>query len=247
VAVAGATENRKRREAAAAARRREAEAQRKRRMAVVAGWVLAALVLLSVPVYLLVRGVPASADLETLGVAASEAGCSPVTKSPATGEQQHVADGTAIPYDQAPPAYGPHYATSAPFGRTFYTPSGRPPLGHLVHNLEHGYTILWYDDSVAADGADTGVLQAIADRFAPTAGFDPTKKFIVAPYTANDPGSFPPGKRLALTHWYANVEQGAAALDQQGITQYCERVSGEVVAEFVKAYPYTDSPEPSGG
>jgi hypothetical protein len=242
--VTRATENRRRREAAEA-RRREAEAQRKRRLAVVAGCVLAGLALLAIPVYLLVRGGSSGGELATLGVPESEAGCSPVVKRTAEGVQQHVADGTAIPYDQAPPAYGPHYATHAPFGRTFYTASSRPPLGNLVHNLEHGYTILWYDDSVASDGADMGLLQAIADRFAPTAGFDPRKKFIVAPYTANDPGTFPSGKRLALTHWYAKVDQ-RVAVDQQGITRYCERVSGEVVANFVEAYPYTDSPEPSG-
>ena len=30
-----------------------------------------------------------------------------------------------------------------------------------------------------------------------------------------------------------------------GVWQYCAEPSGEVVDQFVKDYPYTDSPEPS--
>ncbi|MGH3682534.1 MAG: DUF3105 domain-containing protein, partial [Natronosporangium sp.] len=28
--------------------------------------------------------------------------------------------------------------------RGFYTPDDRPRVEQLVHNLEHGYTVLWY-------------------------------------------------------------------------------------------------------
>ena len=53
----------------------------------------------------------------------------------------------------------------APFNRKFYTDKDRPELEALVHNLEHGYTILWYDDTIADDPDELNVIDAIADKF----------------------------------------------------------------------------------
>jgi hypothetical protein len=52
------------------------------------------------------------------------------------------------PYNSDPPTSGRHYAESLPSG--FYEESeaanfGAYPEGRLVHSLEHGYVILWYD------------------------------------------------------------------------------------------------------
>ena len=77
--------------------------------------------------------------------------CGKETTKKATGNQQHVPDGQAIFYDDAPPAFGEHYNTPDPMERKLYTEGDRPELGILVHNLEHGYTILWYDETVADD------------------------------------------------------------------------------------------------
>src|SRR5258708_5258310 len=53
----------------------------------------------------------------------------------------HLPDGTSITYNSNPPAGGNHYATPAHAG--FYeTP---PADGYLVHSLEHGAVILWYN------------------------------------------------------------------------------------------------------
>jgi hypothetical protein len=47
-------------------------------------------------------------------------------------------------YNSDPPTSGPHYAEEARAG--FYDKNNyKFPAGYLVHNLEHGYVILWYN------------------------------------------------------------------------------------------------------
>ena len=63
-----------------------------------------------------------------------------------TGE--HVPDGSLVEYNSDPPTSGEHYASGLPRG--FYQEEDLAnlpanPIGNLVHNLEHGYTILWYN------------------------------------------------------------------------------------------------------
>lgn len=55
--------------------------------------------------------------------------------------RQHFPDGTKITYDTNPPAEGNHYPEPQPAG-VYTTP---PPDGNLVHSLEHGAVILWYN------------------------------------------------------------------------------------------------------
>ncbi len=63
----------------------------------------------------------------------------------------HVADGTDPgPYNSNPPTGGRHFATSLRAG--FFDKQDLAelppyPEGYLVHNLEHGYVIFWYDCS----------------------------------------------------------------------------------------------------
>ena len=68
---------------------------------------------------------------------------------PVMGSSAHVEAGTDPgPYNSDPPTSGRHYGESLPSG--FYEESeaaslGPYPEGRLVHSLEHGYVILWYD------------------------------------------------------------------------------------------------------
>ena len=55
--------------------------------------------------------------------------------------REHVPDGTKIQYNSNPPAAGEHYAQPQDAG-IYTTP---PQDGHLVHSLEHGAIILWYN------------------------------------------------------------------------------------------------------
>lgn len=230
--------------------RREAQAaERRRTLVVVVACAVVATLIVGAAAWSYIRGRQAAdqyagAALADIGVSSAAAGCSPRESHQASGNQQHEPVGTPISYAQAPPEYGPHWPAPATYTRHFYA-DDRPPLEQLVHNLEHGYTILWYDDSIAKDSDAVAQLKGIAGTFDGDVNGDPTRfKFIVAPYTSDDPGSFPEGKHVALTHWAATYGSGGLPTNQLGIAQYCAKVSGDIVAQFTHDYPYTSSPEP---
>lgn len=223
-------------------RRDQQRAERRRTVVVITACLVVALVIVglaAVPLWRQSR--EASRALTEIGASSSSAGCQAVVKKKATGNQEHKEEGTVIEYADAPPAFGPHYPVPAPFQRKFYTTDDRPRVESLVHNLEHGYTLLWYDDTIAKNSDQLAVVKAIAGKFE---GSKPEDKFIAAPWTAEDGKAFPDGTHIALTHW--SVGGDAADLSkQQGIWRYCARPSGQLVKTFTEDYPYTDSPEPS--
>jgi hypothetical protein len=75
----------------------------------------------------------------------------------------HVPEGTDPgPYSTDPPTSGPHYANEMNPG--FYNEGDQQapyPAGYLVHNLEHGYVIFWYNCSVASDQECSDLKSAI--------------------------------------------------------------------------------------
>ncbi len=192
--------------------------------------------------------------LQDVGKSTKAAGCQKVIETKADGNQNHIATGTEQTYTTAPPAFGPHWneANVAPadMSRKFYSAGDRPDLEALVHNLEHGYTIVWYDKTVSED--ELNLLRVIGDKFAGTSNF--RYKFIAAPWTAADAKEtavagdkkteFPSGTHIALTHWYADPANPTEASTQKGVFQYCEGVSGEAIKDFMTTYPYTNTPEP---
>ena len=228
-----------RREKLDALRREQQAAERRRTRIVVGVAVLVALGLVTAAAVPLVSNWlddPGRRDWSDFGVAASDASCDAVVEEETTGARDHRADGEAIEYASAPPTSGPHYAVPASFNRKFYTESDRPEIERLVHNLEHGYTILWYDPAVLDDQESTmrdlatKVTAADSELAEEVAG-----KFLIAPWdTAR--GEFPEGKSYALTHWGA----------EQGYKQLYGDLSGEVVRDFLTEHPVSDSPEPLG-
>ena len=55
---------------------------------------------------------------------------------------KHIADGEQHePYNSDPPTSGPHYGQPAKAG--FYDEA--MPDEQLIHNLEHGYVVIWYN------------------------------------------------------------------------------------------------------
>jgi len=222
-------------------RRDQQRSERRRTYAVVAACVVVGLVIIGLGAYPLIKqNQVASGDLEELGASASAAGCQDVIKKKATGNQQHKQEGTPITYAESPPAFGPHYPTPAPFERKFYTAGDRPQLEYLVHNLEHGYNLLWYDETIADNADDLATVKAIASKYE---GRKLTDKFIALPWTEKDGEPFPDGAHIAMTHWSAGGDPSDPK-KQQGIWQYCAKPSGEVVSQFVEDYPFSDSPEP---
>ena len=186
----------------------------------------------AVPAYLDSQNDPAKKALDTFGVSAASAGCSAPTTDPTTGGADHKPDGTVIKYAQVPPSSGSHWAAPAFPARAFYTERDRPEMEQLVHNLEHGYTVLWYDDTIKGDQLDD--LKSIAESARADENVGPNQKFIVSAWD-DAYGDFPQGKHIGLSHWGA----------EQGHRQLCGKVSGEVVASFIKKFPASDAPEPN--
>jgi len=167
--------------------------------------------------------------------------CGEVTTKDATGNQDHR-DGEQITYPEAPPAFGPHWPNPEPLEDRFYTADSRPELEVLIHNLEHGYTILWYDETAADDAGTLGELKAISDRLNDS-DTNNRLSFKAVPWTSEDGKDFPDGQHIAFTHWSADEATGKST----GVWQYCSEPSGEALEEFMKDYPYFDAPEPLGG
>lgn len=229
-----------RRERVEQLRREQARKERTRSLAILGACVVLVVGLLAAALIPYIKDQREKSRLEgtpvsKLGVSESAAACSPATTKDANGSGKHLTIGVPIPYQDAPPAFGPHWGNFLQGSeiRTFYSPEDRPQLERLVHSLEHGHTILWYDDTIKAGSEGYKQVQAIADKL----GLD--SYFIAAPWTAKDESgkSFPSGKHVALTHWTGPSKQ-------QGVTQYCGKPSGKVVADFVKKYPKDDAPEP---
>jgi len=82
-------------------------------------------------------------------------------------EATHIAEGTDPgAYSTDPPTSGPHYP--AEYDAKFYEEedlAGLAPFheGYLVHNLEHGYVIFWYNCAALASGECNELKQGIRD------------------------------------------------------------------------------------
>jgi hypothetical protein len=226
-------------------RREQQRKERSRSMLVLGVAVLVGALIVGVAVWQAMKAESSnSRALTAIGPSASAAGCQPVITKPAVGNGVHKPIGQKILYPQAPPADGPHwgnYLVGAEL-RKFYSTDDRPPVERLVHSLEHGHTILWYDETVAKSSSELADVEAIAKKF--PSNTNPQDKFIAAPWTAQDGKPFPGGKHVALTHWSMGGTNGNPK-GQQGVWEYCSKPSGAAVKDFMTKYPYSDAPEPT--
>ena len=232
-------------------RKKQQSADRRRNIAIVGVCVFIAVVILGaaiVPIAIDWWDKRAYAGKEVTDIGAAPSVCQDVETKKADGNQNHLPTNTPIDYTTAPPAFGPHWNEAglapASFERKLYT-DDRPPLEALVHNLEHGYTILWYDETIADDETQMDEIDAIAGKFV-SDDENFRLKFIAAPWTSADEDGkeFPDGQHIAFTHWSAGGEGETDASLQVGVFQYCSEVSGEALDTFMADYPYFDSPEP---
>jgi hypothetical protein len=225
-----------------AARKKE---QRVRAIRLLIICVVLAALLLAYPVYLFAQDYTARNAVPTdFGVPAASAACDAIAEHAATGNQQHVDEGTKVDYSDYPPDSGKHYPTPAPFGKRFYTTADRPAVSTLVHNLEHGYTVVWYRSTLGSK--DVKTLQSIAKTFGKDDN-NPANKFIAAPWVdGTDGGTLAAGKNVVLTRWYADPNDPADTTKQKGVRQACGAISGAVIADFMAKYPNSASPEPAG-
>lgn len=171
---------------------------------------------------------------------AAPADCDPVRSRPAE-DNSHV-DDRALEYP-APPAAGDHSGRWQVLSRSFYVEADRPEVSVLVHNLEHGYNILWYDQTVLDDPATLREVALIADGYAGSRRV-PADAFIAAPWTAADGPVMPAGAHYALTHWYADPEDRTRSrADEVGYTMYCRTMTAHAVRQWMRRYPLRDAPE----
>ena len=93
---------------------------------------------------------------------------------PRTGEEIPIMTSTHIAvdsdpgeYNSDPPASGPHYPEEAQAG--FHeTNIYQYPAGYLVHNLEHGYIIFWYNCGLLDEAGCTNLksqVKSVMDEF----------------------------------------------------------------------------------
>ncbi len=112
-----------------------------------------------------------------------------------------------------------------------------------MHNLEHGYTIMWYDETIADSATELAQVKAIARKFKESGdNMNFRNKFIAAPWTEERRGrrpSSPTGQHVAFTHWSGDTSDAPST----GVWQYCSDVSGAALTTFMDNYPYTDAPE----
>lgn len=231
-----------------AIRGQQQSAERRRGLMIVGVSVVVALLIIAFPVYSILKDRQEVSQFESLDLAAIGApasACDDITTKPATGNAEHVPSVEQVTYEDSPPAFGPHWneggLAPAPFDRKFYTAEDRPELESLVHNLEHGYTILWYDETIAADEEAVTELRGLAGKFADSD--NQRSKFIAAPWTAEDGAAFPDDAHVAFSHWSVGGDNDPEG-EQTGVWQYCSETSGEALDDFMTEYPYLDSPEP---
>lgn len=183
---------------------------------------------------------------QTLGeIGAPASVCGEETTKNAEGSE-HVPETQQVTYEDAPPAFGPHWnneTAPVPMDRKFFTQGDRPELEQLVHNSEHGFTIVWYDDTIADDSSALNELEAVAKKFPGSSNF--RYKFMAVPWTSEDGEDFPEGQHIAMTHWSIGGVGETDPSQQVGVWQYCSEFSGEALEDFMVKYPYLDSPEPN--
>ncbi len=221
--------------------REQARADKRRTALIVAGAIVVGLAIIAFPAVKLVQqSIEKNRVVADLGVATAAASCSAVTDTPASGTQQHVEEGTKVDYSTSPPSSGKHYPVWAEFGKTFYDKSDRPAVSNLVHNLEHGYTLMWYNDAAAADKNELDTIKKIAKAKLPD---EANGKLIAAPFHTEDGKAWPQGKTIAFARWDGG---GGVEANQKGHLQYCSKASGAALSEFMKKFPAEDAPEPNG-
>jgi hypothetical protein len=151
--------------------------------------------------------------LERADAEAQQAGCADVQTTgsyggvddpaaPGYADRSHIGPGSAFQempplatYPTVPPASGPHGDLTLGAG-VYRDP---PAVDRLIHSLEHGAAVIWYDPDAPGDGIDR--IRAFFQQN------DPVRqdRVIVAPYDYPDGGEaglLPPGTQMALVAWH---------------------------------------------
>jgi hypothetical protein len=135
----------------------------------------------------------------------------------------HVGQGEVPTYRNVPATSGPHWNLGdgvAPlFWRVYTSPV---PEAATIHNLEHGGTVIWYQDT--ATDEDVAALTQYVQQQLQTTDF----KVLLSPWAGAD-FDHP----IAVTSWDWVLYLDTADIDQ--------------IRAFREDHPVSDAPEPGGG
>ncbi len=223
----GAREDARRERREEARRRRELAYKRAKRQAAIrrgVTWGIAAAVAVVAVWFLFLRPASVSADkIDAVNTAATAVGCTEVKKQNDNGNS-HLAPGAPFTYPSEPATSGSHDPSPLPPTQHVYT---QPvPETRAVHNLEHGYILLYY----RADG-DRALPAHVVTRLG---GFATSHaKVILAPFP-----NLPAGTSLAMAAWDHLVTCPSTVTADQAATvakSFSDLFNGD-----------GDAPEPNG-
>lgn len=145
--------------------------------------------------------------------------------------REHVTDGTtcrgtdacgADPYSSLPATSGPHWNTPNNWG-VYSTPQSE---SQLIHNLEHGGIVIWYDPGRVDEAGIDELARYVNAQVASGAGG--RFKFILSPWGGEQPLESP----IAVTAWRYLLPM--------------DEVDTPVIESFAREH-YGRAPEPGGG
>ncbi len=128
------------------------------------------------------------------------------------------------PYNSEPPSSGPHYANPAQAG--FYDQA--PADEFLVHDLEHGYVIIWYNCEKYTGGSCDDLKAQVKDVMgaAGVSAITGTIKLIAVPRPS---------------------QKTVVALSAWGRIDVLQSYSRQEILAFIHAFRDTRAPEPGAG
>jgi hypothetical protein len=142
------------------------------------------------------------------------AGCTGVRTEAVAGASAHRFG--RISYGAAPPTSGQHNPDPLPDTRRFFARAEAPAPERAVHNLEHGYVVVWFDERLPATG-----VRRLKDAVTKVP------------------------RALAVAWTRGDLAGGPLALSSWGRVEFCRSVDVEVIRAFVRRYG-DRSPEPRG-
>jgi hypothetical protein len=142
-----------------------------------------------------------------------------------TQTANHIEDlNTPISYSEQPPVGGDHRPAPLPSDVHVYT--AQPDVTQAVHNLEHGYVIMWYrDGTIPQDVIDE--LASVADQ----------SKVILMPYDA-----IPEGIDLSFSSWMHRQDCPVSAGEDELSPREARTLAEAFIAQFRNG---PDAPEPN--
>ncbi len=123
---------------------------------------------------------------------------------------RHVPTGTNIDYQRTPPLSGTHYGGST-VDAGFYT--DRPAFGSLVHTLEHGAVVIYYDPGALPDDVESH-LRSLTEEYTGT-----WSSVVVVPHPEENPDS-----TVVVTAWRTQLTLDS--YDRDAVTAFLAEYLG---------------------